>query len=123
MVFPAGSALLALDQRAAKVAIHLLEPEAPDSFVAWGFFNAVFEQKELGEDYVVETLARDMLARDPKLAAEFQEKIASDPTFAGSAEARLDFFYQRSPWRDPKLGLYPVGRLDTVAGIPLASAK
>jgi hypothetical protein len=123
MEFPAGSALLPLDQRAAKVAIHLLEPEGPDSFVAWGFFNAVFEQKEFGEDYVVETLAREMIAKDPKLKAEFEARVASDPKFAASPEARLDFFFQRSPWRDPRLGLYPVGRLDTVTGIPLEKAK
>jgi len=24
----------------------LLEPQAPDSFTSWGFFNAAFEQKE-----------------------------------------------------------------------------
>jgi hypothetical protein len=108
-----------LDQRAAKVAIHLLEPEAPDSAVAWGFFNAIFEQKEFGEDYVVEKLAREMLAKDPKLRADFEARLAADPTFAANAQARLDFFFQRSPWRDPRMGLYPVGRLSSLAGIPI----
>jgi hypothetical protein len=120
LAYPAGSAVVPLDQRAAKVAIHLLEPQGPDSFVAWGFFNAIFEQKEFGEDYVVEKLAREMLAKDPKLAAEFEARLATDPKFAASPEARLAFFYDRSPWRDPKLGLYPVGRLGSLAGIPIA---
>ena len=120
LAYPAGSAVVPLDQRAAKVAIHLLEPEGPDSFVAWGFFNTIFEQKEFGEDYVVEKLAREMLAKDPKLAAEFQAKLIADPKFAASPEARLAFFYDRSPWRDPKLGLYPVGRLGSLSGIPIA---
>jgi hypothetical protein len=119
MRFPAGSAVIPLDQRAAKVAIHLLEPSGPDSAVAWGFFNAIFEQKEFGEDYVVEKLAREMVARDPKLRAEFEARLASDPTFASSAQARLDFFFQHSPWRDPRMGLYPVGRLSSLAGIPI----
>lgn len=119
--FPAGSAVVPLDQRGARVAIHLLEPEAPDSALRWGFFNAIFEQKEFGESYVVEKLAREMLAKDPKLAAEFEARVSSDPEFAGSPETRLDFFFQRSPWRDPRLGLYPVGRLETLDGIPLAS--
>jgi len=52
--FPAGSAVFPLDQRAAKVAIRFLEPEGPDSGVSWGFFNAMFEQKECGEAYVLE---------------------------------------------------------------------
>ena len=62
--FPAGSIVVPVAQPAALVAVHLLEPSAPDSLVAWGFFNAIFEQKEYGEDYVMEKLAREMLAKD-----------------------------------------------------------
>jgi hypothetical protein len=117
--FPAGSACVTLDQRAAKVAIHLLEPQAPDSLLAWGFFDAIFEQKEYGEDYVLEKLAREMLAKDPKLKEEFEQRVAADKEFAANPSARLNFFLQRSPWWDPRLGLYPVGRLDSLTGIPL----
>ena len=120
LTYPAGSVVVPLDQRSAKVAIHLLEPQGPDSLVAWGFFNAIFEQKEFGEGYVVEKLAPEMLAKDPKLAAEFEARLAADPKFAASPEARLAFFYDRSRWRDPKLGLYPVGRLGSLSGIPIA---
>ncbi len=119
MTFPANSVLIALDQRAARVAIHFLEPQAPDSALAWGFFNAIFEQKEYGESYVLETLAREMLAKDPKLKEEFEQRVASDPAFAASPSARLNFFYERSPWKDQRLGLYPVGRLTALEGVPL----
>src|SRR4051812_49320150 len=57
MNFPAGSVVVPMDQRAAKIAMHFLEPEAPDSAVAWGYFDTVFEQKEYGESYVLENLA------------------------------------------------------------------
>ena len=46
--FAAGSALIPMDQEAANVAIHLLEPNGPNSFLYWGFFNSIFEQKEDG---------------------------------------------------------------------------
>ncbi|MCI0568939.1 MAG: M14 family metallopeptidase [Acidobacteria bacterium] len=118
--FPKGSAVVPLDQRTARVAIHFLEPEAPDSAVAWGFFNAVFEQKEYGEAYVLEKLAREMMDKDPKLAEEFAQRVASDKAFASDPSARLDFFYRSSPWWDTHLGLYPVGRLSSLEGIPLA---
>ncbi len=118
--FPKGSAVIPLDQAAAKVAIHFLEPEAPDSAMAWGFFNAVFEQKEYGENYVLERLARDMLAKDPKLKEEFEKRIAGDKEFAADPQARLAFFYRRSPWWDSRMGLYPVGRLDSLDSLPLA---
>jgi hypothetical protein len=109
--FPAGSAIVPLAQQAAKVAINLLEPEAPDSFVHWGFFNATFEQKEYGEDYVVEKLAREMLADNPGLREEYEKKLANDANFAASPHARLQFFYQRSPYWDQQMNLYPVGRI------------
>jgi len=119
--FPAGSAVVPLDQRAAKVAIHFLEPEAPDSAVQWGFFDAIFEQKEYGDDRVLEKLARTMMAHDPALREEFERKLASDAKFAADPRARLEFFYRRSPWWDARIGLYPVGRLATLEGVPLAA--
>jgi len=109
--FPAGSVIVPLAQPAAKVAINLLEPEAPDSLVHWGFFNATFEQKEYGEDYVVEKLAREMLEKDAKLRQEYEQKLQSDAAFAGNPHARLQFFYRRSPYWDPQMNVYPVGRI------------
>ena len=59
MTFPAGSVVVALNQRLSKVAIQWLEPEAPDSALRWGFFDPIFEQREYGEAYVLEKLARE----------------------------------------------------------------
>jgi murein tripeptide amidase MpaA len=109
--FAAGSVIVPLAQESAKVAINLLEPEAPDSLAHWGFFNATFEQKEYAENYVLEKLAREMLASDPHLREEFEKKLASDPNFASNPRARVQFFYQRSPYWDRQMGLYPVGRI------------
>jgi len=109
--FPAGTAIIRLNQRAARVAIHALEPEAPDAFVAWGFFDAIFEQKEYTEDYVMEPIAREMLANDSTLKQEFESKLKSDTTFAKNPFARLNFFYQHSPYWDKQVNLYPVARL------------
>jgi hypothetical protein len=120
MSFPAGSAVVRLNQRLSKVAMEWLEPTAPDSAVQWGVFDSMFEQKEYGEAYVLEELAREMMAKDPKLKAEFEKKVASDPVFAGSPYARLEFFYERSPWYAAnRVGLYPVGRLLSLDGVPV----
>jgi hypothetical protein len=106
-----GDVVVRLDQPKARLVVHLLEPEAPDSLAAWGFFDTIFEQKEYGEGYVLEKLAREMLANDPALEREFKERLAADPKFAADARARLNFFYRRSPYWDSKLGAYPVVRL------------
>jgi murein tripeptide amidase MpaA len=109
--FPPGSVVVPLAQPLARVAINLLEPAAPDSLVRWGFFNATFEQKEYGEPYVLEKLAPEMLAKDAELRKEFAQLLATDGAFAASAHARLQFFYRRSPYWDPQMNLYPVGRI------------
>jgi hypothetical protein len=106
--FPAGTVVVPLAQPGAMVAVNLLDPQGPDSFAAWGFFDAVFEQKEYGESYVVEEMARTMLDRDPALRAEFEAALA-DPAFAGDPKRRLDFFFRRSPWWDDRIGLDPIG--------------
>jgi hypothetical protein len=119
--FAPGAVLVSLDQRAANVAVHLLEPDAPDSLLHWGFLNTIFEQKESGDARVLEKLARDMLAREPALKTQFEARLQDDPAFAKSPEARLDFFYRRSPWyTQQNVGVYPVVRLDAAA---LAAAR
>ena len=111
--FPVGSIVIPTAQEAANVAIHLLEPNSPDSFVFWGFFNAIFEQKEYSEGYVLEKLAREMLAKNPELKKEFEEKL-KDEKFAKNPRERLNFFYERSPYFvNQRIGFYPVGRITT----------
>ncbi len=121
VTYPAGSTVVELNQRLSKVAIQWLEPAGPDSAMAWGYFDPIFEQREYGEAYVVEKLARTMMEQDPKLKAEFERKIAADPQFAASPAARLRFFYDRSPWYAAnQVGVYPVGRLMKVESLPLS---
>lgn len=110
---PAGSLFVPIAQPLAAVAMHLLEPDAPDSLAAWGRFATAFEPKEYMEAYVAEQVAREQLAASPALAAEFQARLQSDPAFAASAQQRLDFFYRRTPSWDERLNLYPVLRVDT----------
>lgn len=108
--FRAGDVWVPLDQRGGPLAVTLLEAQSPDGFLAWGFFSTIFQKKEYGGDYVVEPMARAMLERDPKLAAEFRAKVESDSTFAKDPRARTDWFYRRSPWNDPEQDLHPIAR-------------
>jgi hypothetical protein len=112
---PEGTVIVPLNQRAANVAMQLLEPQAPDSLLQWGYLDAIFETKEYGEPRVLEKLARDMMAKDPALEAAFRKKLQDDPSFAASSNARLSFFFQRSPWYAvQRVGAYPVLRLESV---------
>jgi hypothetical protein len=110
---PSGSLFVPIAQPRAELIMALLEPRAPDSLVSWGFFNAAFESKEYMEAYVAEAVAEEML-KDSAVRAEFEKRLASDPEFAKSPSARLDFFYSRHPSWDDQYNLYPVYRTEQV---------
>ena len=105
-----GSLVVPTAQPLARLIVALFEPQAPDSFAAWGFFNAHFEQKEYLEPYVADQIARDMFSRDPDLAKEFSEKVAADSAFAADPAARLNFFLRRHESWDTHYNLYPICR-------------
>src|SRR6267378_70680 len=115
----AGALFVPIAQASARLVMHLLEPQAPDSFAAWGFFNACFEQKEYLEPYVAEQIARTVLAQHPQLHDEFSRKLKEDPAFAASPAARLEFFLRHHPSWDSHANLYPIFRVDEL----LASAS
>lgn len=109
--FPAGSFRVSTDHELGELAVLLLEPQAPDSFFQWGYFLEMFTRTEYAEPYVMEPLAQAMLNADPELEATFQAKLAADPDFAASPSRRLMWFYERSPFYDPRYRRYPIARV------------
>jgi len=110
VTFPAGSVRISTDQPLGEMVTLLLEPESDESFFAWGMFPEVLQRVEYIEGYAIAPLAEKMLAADPKLKAEFEAKLAADPKFAADPDARLGWFYARTPYYDDHYRLYPVGR-------------
>jgi len=116
----AGSLWVPVAQPASVMAASLLEPEAPDSFLAWGEMNAHFVRVEWIEPYVLEAWAREAMARNPDLRADFEKAFPpGSPTPAGAAAAgavtdasdpRLEWFARRHPSWDGAWRLYPVLR-------------
>jgi len=114
----AGALFVPVAQPLARLLMALLEPQAPDSLAAWGFFNACFEQKEQMEPYVAEQIARQTIEENPALWDAFADRVVQDPAFAADPAARLDFFLKLHSSRDDRYHLYPVFRVDEI----LASA-
>jgi murein tripeptide amidase MpaA len=111
---PAGSLYVPIAQPKSRLVMTLLEPTSPDALLAWGHFNAAFEMKEYMEAYVAEEVARDLLARDAAVAAEFNKRLANDAAFAKDPAARLEFFHRRHSSWDDRYGVYPVIRVGQV---------
>lgn len=110
--FPAGTVVVDLNRRDARVAAHLLEPGGPDALVRWGLFDAAFERVEYVEAYVIEEMIPRLLAENPGWADELAARKAASPEFAADPWAIRMWFYERTPWWDSRAAVYPVGCLD-----------
>lgn len=91
--------------------IETLEPAAVDSFFRWNFFDTILQQKEGFSSYVFEESAKKILANDPALKKEFEEKQKNDPTFKASNGAQLDWIHKRSKNYEQAHLIYPIYKL------------
>ncbi|TGE24557.1 hypothetical protein E5K00_04915 [Hymenobacter aquaticus] len=110
LTFRRGDYVASLDQPAARYLVETLEPQATDSFFAWGFFDGILQQKEYFSDYVFEDVAAELLQRDPALRQRLDKLRAANPAFAASGAAQLGFVYRQSPNYEKSHLRYPVVR-------------
>lgn len=107
-----GDFIIPLRQKAKRYLVETLEPDAPDAFFSWGFFDAILQRKEHFSDYVFEEDAAELLKKDKHLNKIFQERKKSDAAFSENPRAQLEFIYNHSFWSEPEYLRYPVFRLD-----------
>ena len=88
-----------------------MEPQAPDSYFNWNFFDGILSQKEYYSDYVFEDSAGEILENDPDLRHRLDQNRQMDTKFANDARAQLDFVYKNSAYYEPTYLLYPVARI------------
>gem|GEM_PF-3627375 len=109
-VYPPGSVFIPVNQPLARIIVLLLDARSPLSLFRLGYFRTIFKPLHIRPQSALETLARTLLRRHPRLARRFVNRIMH-PAFAGNPTARLDFFY-RYVFQDPvSPDLYPVGAL------------
>ena len=109
--FRKGDYLVPVNQWRNRYIVETLEPEAPDSFFAWNFFDAILQQKEHFSAYIFEDHAIKILEENPEIKEALQAAKAEDETLANSASRQLDFIYQRSDHREPEYLRYPIFRV------------
>jgi hypothetical protein len=114
---PAGSYWISMKQRRARLILAMLEPNAPDSIASWGLLNSVFEGGGRGGrggavgEYLSEPIARRMMADQPELRKQFEQKLASDASFAADPAARLRWWFEQSKYQPEDSGRYPIVRV------------
>jgi hypothetical protein len=111
LIFKKGDYLINTAQDGFRYLIETLEPQAPDSFFNWNFFDTILQQKEHFSPYVFEDTAKQLLESDTKLKAEFETKKTEDPSFKNNWYAQLNWIYQHSNHYEKAHMQYPVYRL------------
>jgi hypothetical protein len=106
-----GDFIVYTDQPNIRFIIETLEPEAPDSYFAWNYFDGILMQKEWYSAYVFEDLAVEILESDPELKARFEEKKATEKEFAEDSGAQLYFIYINSSYYEDTHNLYPIKKI------------
>ncbi len=109
--FKAGDLIAYTDQNAVRYLLETLEPEAPDSFFNWNFFDTILQQKEGFSPYVWEDKALELLKNNPNLNVEFERKKQADSSFSSNWFAQLDWLHKHSPNYEKAHLQYPVYRL------------
>ncbi|MFT4954453.1 MAG: hypothetical protein ACI8U3_000824 [Brevundimonas sp.] len=108
--FPTGSVRVPTEQPLGDLVVLALEPQSSESFFAWGMFPEILNRVEYIEAYAIAPLAERMLEADAELRAAFEARLAEDAEFAADGDARLAWFYERTPFYDDRYRLYPIAR-------------
>ena len=108
--FKKGDFIVDTNQNAFRYIIETLEPQAPDSFFNWNFFDTILQQKEGFSPYVWEDMALKILNSDPELKKEFESKKESEQDFAKNWYLQLDWIHKKSPNYESAHLQYPIYR-------------
>ena len=111
IAFNKGDYYIPTQQFSVKYLLETLEPQAPDSFFNWNFFDSILQQKEGYSAYVFEDLAVEILKKNPTLKEKFETKKAEDKTFSDNASAQLDWIYKNSDYYEASHLSYPIYRV------------
>ena len=106
-----GDYLVMANQWKNRYIVETLEPTAVDGFFAWNFFDEILQQKEWFSDYLFEDMAVTMLADNPRLKSDFEERKSRDTVFANDSWAQLTYLYQHSKYYEKSHLRYPILRI------------
>lgn len=111
ITFKEGDYVIKTNQPSFRYIIETLEPQAPDSFFNWNFFDTILQQKEGFSAYVWEDKALEILNKDYVLKAKFEVKKSAELDFAKSWYAQLDWLHKHSKNYEKAHLQYPVYRV------------
>ncbi|MFD0964966.1 M14 family metallopeptidase [Pseudofulvibacter geojedonensis] len=110
--FRKGDFIVQLTPENLRYLIETLEPEAPDSFFNWNFFDTILQQKEHFSAYVFEDKAVEILNNDLDLKKKFENRKRTDSSFSNNPYAQLDWIHKHSNHYETNHMQYPIYRIE-----------
>lgn len=110
--FRKGDYLISTNQDGFRYLMATLEPQAPDSFFNWNFFDTILQQKEGFSPYVWEDKALELLKNNPKLKQEFEQRKKGVTDFKNNWYVQLDWLHKQSKYYETAHLQYPVYRVN-----------
>ncbi len=109
--FIKGDYIISTNQDAFRYLLETLEPQAPDSFFNWNFFDTILQQKEGFSPYVWEDKALELLRKNPKLKEAFELHKKNTAQFNNNWYAQLDWIHKQSEFYETAHMQYPIYRV------------
>jgi len=111
VVIKKGDWKIPLSNSSKRFLVEVLEPEAPDSYFDWNFFDAVLQQKEWYSAYVFEDEAAELLHTDIAIKQRY-DSMMTTTSFAENPQYQLYWIYQQSNRHEQSHMRYPVFRVE-----------
>ena len=96
ITFRTGDLYIPTNQNGVRYLLETLEANATDSFFNWNFFDTILQRKEGYSAYVFEDIAADILAKNPVIKKQLEDKLKNEEAFAKNPRAQLEFVYKNS---------------------------
>ncbi len=111
----AGDYLVPVNQESNYYIVNQLEPEGPDSFFRWNFFDSCLEDREWFSPHpVLEDKIAKYLQETPASRKMLDDAIAANPAMAKDRTAQMYFVYSRCGLGNKWFNRYPVSRYFTL---------
>lgn len=110
--FLKGDYIIKLGNSKDRFLVEVLEPDAPDSYFNWNFFDAILQQKEWYSPYVFEDIAVKLIEEDSLIAEEFSDMWNTAPGFSQNRQWQLHWVYTHSPYYEKEHMRLPVFRIE-----------
>jgi len=90
--------------------MEVLSAETQDGFLAWNFFDPIFNEKEGFSDYVFEDEALQLLEGNPQMKQDFEAWKLANPEKAKNKYEVLGYLYKHSGYAEIEYQRFPIYR-------------